>query len=107
MLKGYLRSFRLSTVFPDDANLLARVLIRAVATGFVTFGGHTLMHLAQMATEVTLRALHATPCAINALRCNLVGMVQFAPFLRDFYAYLVVVLYCAMRASQVSQLMPQ
>jgi len=80
------------TVLPDSTNFFAGVLVGAVATGFVAFGSYTFMHLAQMAAEVELRAIHATACTINALWRDLVGVIHLAPFFRHRDAHLVVVL---------------
>ena len=51
------------------------------------------MDLTQMAAEEELDAFYTTPCTIYTLRCNLVSMIHFAPFLRDLDAHLVVVLH--------------
>lgn len=82
----------LGTVLPDGTNLFARVLVRTVATGFVTLGGYTFFHLAHVATEVELRAFHATSYTINTLRCNLIRMIHLAPLLCYLNAHFVVVL---------------
>jgi hypothetical protein len=83
----------LGTVFPDSANLFADVLVRASATGFVPLGGYTFFYLAHVAAEVKLHAFHSATRAINALWCNLIGVIHLAPFLCNFDAHLVVVLY--------------
>ena len=85
---------RVSTVLPDNANLFAGVLIWALATSLVTFSGYTFMNLAHVAAEVELDAsFYATSRTINALRCDLVGVIHLAPFLRNLNAHLVVVLH--------------
>ena len=83
---------RLCTVLPNGANLLARVLVGALATGLVTLGGYTFMYLAHVATEIELDTFHTATRTINALRRNLVGVIHFAPFLRNLDAHLVIVL---------------
>jgi len=85
--------FCLSAVFPDGANFLAGILVRALAASLVALDGYTLTHLAQVAAEVELDSFHAAPHAINALRCYLVGVIHLAPFLRNLDAHLVVVLH--------------
>ena len=85
--------FCFGTVLPDGANLFARVLIWAVATSFVTLDGHTFFYLAHVAAEVELYAIHTATCAIYTLWCNLIGVIHLAPFLSNFDAHLVVVLY--------------
>lgn len=49
------------------------------------------MNLAQMATEIELDSFHTAPRTINALRCNLIGMIHLAPLLRNLDAHFVVV----------------
>ena len=51
------------------------------------------MNLAKMAAEVEFNAFHTAPCAINALRCDLIGMIHFAPFLGNLNAHLIVILH--------------
>ena len=85
---------RLGTILPDSANFVAGFLVWAVTTSLVALGGYTFMNLAKMAAEVEFGAFHTAPCAINALRCDLIGMIHFAPFLGNLDAHLVVVLYC-------------
>ena len=84
---------RLCTVLPNGANLFARVLVGALATGLVTLGGYTFMYLAHVATEIELDTFHTATRTINALRRNLVGVIHFAPFFSNLDAHLVVVLY--------------
>ena len=83
----------LGTILPNGANLLAAVLVLALAASFKAFGYHTFSHLAHMAAEVELRPIHTATCAIDALRCNLVSMIHLAPFLRNLNAHPVIVPY--------------
>ena len=84
----------LGTILPDSANFWAGILVRAITTSFVTFGGYTFINLAQMAAKEEFEAFHTAPHTINALRCNLIGMIHLAPFLGNLDAHLVVILYC-------------
>ena len=67
---------------------------RKPATSLVALGGYTFMNLAKMTAEVEFGAFHTAPHTINALRCNLIGMVHLAPFLSNLNAHFVVILYC-------------
>lgn len=69
------------------------VLVRAVATSLVTPGGYTFMNLAKMAAEVEFESLHTASRAINALRCDMIGMIHLAPFLGNLDAHFVIVLH--------------
>jgi hypothetical protein len=82
---------RLGTILPDSANFVAGFLVWAVTTSLVALGGYTFMNLAQMAAEVEFEAFHTAPHTINALRCDLIGMVHLAPFLSNLNAHFVVV----------------
>jgi hypothetical protein len=82
----------LSTILPNSTNLLAGILIWAFAASLIALDGYTFMYFAQMAAEVELDTFRAASHAINALRRNLVGVIHFAPFLRNLDAHLVIVL---------------
>jgi hypothetical protein len=82
---------RLGAVLPDNTNLFAGVLVWAVATSLVTLGYYTFMNFAHVAAEVELDAFHTASCAINALRCDLVGMIHLTPFTRNLLAQLVII----------------
>lgn len=98
---------RLRTILPDSANFGAGVLVRAVTTSLVTLGVYTFMYFAQMTAEVEFGAFRTAPHTINALRCDMIGMIHLAPFLGTSTRILSSFFIVAMRASQVSQLMPQ
>lgn len=85
---------RLGTILPDSANFGAGVLVRAVTTSLVTLGVYTFMYFAQMTAEVEFGAFRTAPHTINALRCDMIGMIHLAPFLGHLDAHFVVILYC-------------